>query len=86
LSDRIRYYWSTPEVSRVSAQLLRELTSAGLPLTLVSQYLPVQYAAIRDGRLKNDPRDIVLDGISQVLHHYADACNPAAAKAAKSFS
>ncbi|HLZ99355.1 MAG TPA: D-tagatose-bisphosphate aldolase, class II, non-catalytic subunit [Steroidobacteraceae bacterium] len=82
LSDRIRYYWSTPEVSRVCAQLLRELTSARLPLTLLSQYLPLQYAAIRDGRLKNDPRDIVLDGISQVLRHYAQACNPAAPKAA----
>jgi D-tagatose-1,6-bisphosphate aldolase subunit GatZ/KbaZ len=83
LSDRIRYYWATPEVSRVCAQLLRELTSAGLPLTLVSQYLPIQYAAIRDGRLKNDPRDIVLDGVSQVLRHYANACNPAAPTAAR---
>jgi D-tagatose-1,6-bisphosphate aldolase subunit GatZ/KbaZ len=86
LSDRIRYYWATPEVSRVCVQLLRELTSAGLPLTLVSQYLPVQYAAIRDGRLKNDPRGIVLDGISQVLRHYADACNPAVSKTAKNFN
>jgi D-tagatose-1,6-bisphosphate aldolase subunit GatZ/KbaZ len=81
LSDRIRYYWATPEVARVCAQLLLELTSAGLPLTLVSQYLPLQYAAIRDGRLKNDPREIVLDGVSQVLRHYANACNPAAAAA-----
>jgi D-tagatose-1,6-bisphosphate aldolase subunit GatZ/KbaZ len=82
LSDRIRYYWTTPEVSGVCAQMLRELTSARLPLTLVSQYLPIQYAAIRDGRLKNDPRDIVLDGVSQVLRHYANACNPAAPTAA----
>jgi D-tagatose-1,6-bisphosphate aldolase subunit GatZ/KbaZ len=83
LSDRIRYYWAAPEVSRVCAQLLRELTSARLPLTLVSQYLPLQYAAIRDGRLKNDPREIVLDGVSQVLRHYANACNPAAPAAAR---
>jgi D-tagatose-1,6-bisphosphate aldolase subunit GatZ/KbaZ len=83
LSDRIRYYWSTPEVSRVCAQMLGELTSARLPLTLVSQYLPVQYAAIRDGRLRNDPGEVVLDGISQVLRHYADACNPAVAAAAR---
>jgi D-tagatose-1,6-bisphosphate aldolase subunit GatZ/KbaZ len=83
LSDRIRYYWSTPEVSRVCTQLLRELTSTKVPLTLVSQYLPLQYAAIRDGRLKNDPREMVLDGVSQALRHYADACNPAAPKAAR---
>jgi D-tagatose-1,6-bisphosphate aldolase subunit GatZ/KbaZ len=83
LSDRIRYYWATPEVSRACAQLLHELTSAGLPLTLVSQYLPIQYAAIRDGRLMNDPRQIVLDGVSQVLRQYANACNPAAPAAAR---
>jgi D-tagatose-1,6-bisphosphate aldolase subunit GatZ/KbaZ len=63
--------------------LLHELTSAGLPLTLVSQYLPIQYAAIRDGRLMNDPRQIVLDGVSQVLRQYANACNPAAPAAAR---
>ena len=44
---------------------------------LLSQYLPVQYAAIRDGRLKNDPREMVLDGVERVLRHYADACNSA---------
>jgi D-tagatose-1,6-bisphosphate aldolase subunit GatZ/KbaZ len=81
LSDRIRYYWTTPQVSRVCALLLRELTAAGVPLTLLSQFLPVQYAAVRAGSLKNDPRDIVIDGVTQVLRHYAHACNPAARSA-----
>jgi D-tagatose-1,6-bisphosphate aldolase subunit GatZ/KbaZ len=79
LSDRIRYYWAAPEVSQACARLLHELTATNLPLTLVSQYLPMQYAAIRDGRLMNDPREIVLDGVSRVLRHYASACDPAAA-------
>jgi D-tagatose-1,6-bisphosphate aldolase subunit GatZ/KbaZ len=48
-----------------------------MPLTLISQYLPLQYAAIRDGRLNNDPRELVLDGVANVLRHYADACHPA---------
>lgn len=80
LSDRIRYYWNTPEVARACAQLLGELSRVGMPLTLVSQYLPIQYEAIRAGRLVNDPRSVVLDGIAQVLRHYADACNPAASE------
>ena len=50
-----------------------------VPLTLVSQYLPVQYAAIREGRLKNEPREIVLDGVEQVLRHYDHACRSAGA-------
>lgn len=77
LSDRIRYYWSTPEATRACTQLLERLAAVKVPLTLVSQYLPVQYAAIRDGRLRNDPRELALDGVAQVLRRYADACNPA---------
>lgn len=46
-------------------------------MTLISQYLPVQYAAIREGRLNNDPRELVLDAILQVLNHYDRACRPA---------
>jgi len=79
LSDRIRYYWSTPVVEAACSQLLKALTARGIPLTLISQYLPVQYAAIRAGRLANDPRELVLDGVEQVLHHYDRACRPAAA-------
>jgi D-tagatose-1,6-bisphosphate aldolase subunit GatZ/KbaZ len=47
-------------------------------MTLLSQYLPAQYAAIRDGRLRNEPRALALDGVAQVLRHYDAACNPAA--------
>jgi len=78
LSDRIRYYWSTPVIEAACNQLLAALASQGIPLTLISQYLPVQYAAIRAGRLNNDPRELVLDGVEQVLRHYDGACRPAA--------
>jgi D-tagatose-1,6-bisphosphate aldolase subunit GatZ/KbaZ len=76
LSDRSRYYWSTPVVEQACAQLLERLASRGIPLTLISQYLPVQYAAIRAGRLKNEPRELVLDGVEQVLRQYDGACRP----------
>jgi D-tagatose-1,6-bisphosphate aldolase subunit GatZ/KbaZ len=76
LSDRIRYYWTAPAVERACRDLLERLASNGMPLTLLSQYLPVQYAAIRDGRLQSDPRELVLDGVEQVLRHYDHACRP----------
>jgi len=77
LSDRIRYYWSAPAVDAACRQLLEVLAARGVPLTLISQYLPVQYAAIREGRVKNTPRELILDGVEQVLRHYDGACRPA---------
>jgi D-tagatose-1,6-bisphosphate aldolase subunit GatZ/KbaZ len=78
LSDRIRYYWSVPEVQESCDALLANLRSRGIPLTLLSQYLPVQYAAVREGSLANDPRELLLDAVAQVLKGYARACHPAA--------
>jgi D-tagatose-1,6-bisphosphate aldolase subunit GatZ/KbaZ len=82
LSDRIRYYWNVPEVRAACDALVANLTARAIPLTLLSQYLPRQYAAIRDGSLLNDPRALLLDGVAQVLRHYASACHPAAAGSA----
>ena len=76
LSDRIRYYWNTPVVEQACTQLFERLASRDIPLALISQYLPVQYAAIREGRLTGDPRELVFDGIEHVLLHYERACRP----------
>jgi D-tagatose-1,6-bisphosphate aldolase subunit GatZ/KbaZ len=76
LSDRIRYYWNTPVVEQACTQLFERLASRDIPLALISQYLPMQYAAIREGRLTGEPRELVFDGIEQVLLHYERACRP----------
>jgi D-tagatose-1,6-bisphosphate aldolase subunit GatZ/KbaZ len=77
LSDRIRYYWNVPEVRAACDALVANLSARRIPLTLVSQYLPTQYAAIREGSLTNDPRALLLDGVAQVLRDYDKACHPA---------
>jgi D-tagatose-1,6-bisphosphate aldolase subunit GatZ/KbaZ len=77
LSDRIRYYWNVPEVRAACDALVANLRARRIPLTLLSQYLPSQYAAIREGSLVNDPRALLLDGVAQVLRDYAKACHPA---------
>jgi D-tagatose-1,6-bisphosphate aldolase subunit GatZ/KbaZ len=81
LSDRIRYYWNTPVVVRACAQLLEHLAATPIPLALLSQYLPVQYRAVRAGSLPNEPREWVLDAIEQVLNQYVRACRLPAADA-----
>ncbi|QGZ42323.1 D-tagatose-1,6-bisphosphate aldolase subunit GatZ/KbaZ [Pseudoduganella flava] len=74
LSDRIRYYWPHPAVQQAQARLLAQLERTPPPLTLLSQYLPVQYAAVRDGRLPNRPADLLKEGVARVLRQYMDAC------------
>ena len=73
-SDRSRYYWPASEVQAALAKLIKNLDAAPLPLSLLSQYLPVQYERIRNGRLANSPRPIMLDKVISVLADYAYAC------------
>ncbi len=74
LSDRIRYYWSSPPVQRALGQLMQNLGGKTLPLTLISQYLPLQWDRIRSGQIANAPEAIILDKINSVLADYTYAC------------
>ena len=73
-SDRCRYYWNEPSVQKQVAVLLDNLQVLPIPLTLVSQFLPLEYAAIRDGRLRSHPEELIRHHIRQVMRVYAAAC------------
>ena len=73
-SDRCRYYWGDIEVQQELSQLRANLDASPPPLTLVSQYLPMEYEAIRSGRLQADPEEIIQEHIRVVLRVYASAC------------
>jgi len=73
-SDRSRYYWPDPNVQKSLARLLDNLARYPVPLTLLSQFLPVQYARVRAGRLENAPRALIHAQIRAVLDDYAYAC------------
>lgn len=79
LSDRIRYYWPHPAIQAAQARLLANLERSAPPLTLLSQYLPGQYEAVRAGRLANAPQELLKEGVARVLRQYADACAGGAA-------
>ena len=74
-SDRLRYYWPDVEVAAAEARLYDNLTNVAIPLPMISQYLPVQYARIRSGTLTANPRDLVIDKIRDALRPYAIACS-----------
>ncbi|MCY9873286.1 D-tagatose-bisphosphate aldolase, class II, non-catalytic subunit [Vibrio barjaei] len=82
LSDRIRYYWSHPEVKTAQQALFTHLEANPLPATLLSQYLPNQAKAISQNQIQNNPADIVIHKIMEVTQVYSKACysNAAACK------
>ncbi len=75
-SDRLRYYWPDPEIVAAQSRLLTNLGAVDIPLPMLSQYLPAQYARVRSGTLTAEPTELVIDYVRDVLRAYASACNP----------
>jgi len=73
-SDRSRYYWPAPRVQEALARLLDNLEKHPPPLTMLSQFLPIQYERVRAGALPNQPVACIHDKIRHVLADYACAC------------
>jgi D-tagatose-1,6-bisphosphate aldolase subunit GatZ/KbaZ len=73
-SDRCRYYWQEPEVEAEIKVLTDNLTTYPPALTLVSQYLPLEYEAIRAGGLHASPAEMIRQHIGTVVCKYAKAC------------
>ncbi|MFG6413131.1 D-tagatose-bisphosphate aldolase, class II, non-catalytic subunit [Roseateles sp. DC23W] len=74
LSDRIRYYWAHPAVRQACQTMLARLDASPPPLTLLSQYLPRQYEAVREGRITTQTDALLRDGTVQALRPYLYAC------------
>ncbi|NMM40633.1 D-tagatose-bisphosphate aldolase, class II, non-catalytic subunit [Pseudoalteromonas arctica] len=73
-SDRIRYYWGQAGNQNAVEILFSNLQKQPIPLPLLSQYMPLQYLAVRNNTLQNSPKSLVLHHIMQVTSRYADAC------------
>ena len=84
LSDRCRYYWPVPRLAAAVERLLANLTERPMPLPLLSQYLPRQHEAIREGRLAAEPRALVRAKVDEVAGIYARACGAQAGVSARS--
>ena len=75
-SERVRYYWPDPEIHAAQERLLSNLAGRDIPLPLLSQHLPEQYARVRGGELPVEPTALVLDRVRDVLRVYSLACSP----------
>lgn len=68
-SDRSRYYYATKPVDEAIKKMLDNLKD-GCPLNLLSQFMPIQYTKVREGSLKNDPKELVLDRVGNTIDEY----------------
>ena len=73
-SDRSRYYWPQPTVAVALERLLANLNAHPAPISLLSQYLPNQSAALRARVVSNHPVELIHSKILEVLDQYAYAC------------
>lgn len=75
-SDRARYYFPVEEVRVAVETLIKNLKSTKIPLTLLSEFMPIQYNKIRSGILKNEPEAILKDRIVNCIDDYMYASIP----------
>ena len=73
LSDRSRYYWVNPDVQNALQKLFANLRKLHIPLSLISQFSPLQYQKIRSGEIAGSPEAIIKDRIGSVLEDYDQA-------------
>jgi D-tagatose-1,6-bisphosphate aldolase subunit GatZ/KbaZ len=76
-SDRCRYYLPSPAVKDACDLLIRNLRAVRPPLSLISQFMPRQYALIRSGLLECDPEALMKSRIRECLDEYGYAMSGA---------
>ena len=72
-SDRSRYYWHVPAVREAVRVLLDNLARTEIPLTLLSQFLPLQYRRIRENCIRPEPVALLRESVRAVLRDYSAA-------------
>lgn len=68
-SDRSRYYMQNAEVVGAIDLLMKNMKD-GVPLNLLSQFMPIQYTKVREGFLTNDPEELVRDRVINCIDEY----------------
>ena len=72
-SDRSRYYLGEPRVEAAKNKLFRNLDEITIPDTLLHQFFPIQYQAVRQGKLVKTSEALIKDCVIQVIRRYQRA-------------
>ena len=57
------------EVSEAREAMINNL-KGGVPLNLLSQFMPRQYTKVREGVIANDPEVLIVDHICDTINEY----------------
>ena len=68
-SDRIRYYMVDKQIQD-AINILFDNLKDGIPLNLLSQFMPIQYTKVREKTLANTPNALVKDRIKNCIDEY----------------
>jgi D-tagatose-1,6-bisphosphate aldolase subunit GatZ/KbaZ len=74
LSDRIRYYWSEPDVQRALNAMIARLSGTSVPPGLMRQFAPEFHPTVAASGGIIEPRPILQAKVRQVLLDYWQAC------------
>lgn len=76
-SDRCRYYMGDESITAAMKQLFDNLSKIEIPLNILHQYMPRQYAKIQQGTLSVNPRELAKDGVMSFAEDYEYAVSNA---------
>ncbi len=69
-SDRSRYYMSRPTVENARRKLFENIDTLDIPMSMLKQYMPMQYIKVRDGVLPLKARELVKDNVVTLVEDY----------------
>ncbi len=69
-SDRCRYYFAQPEMKEAIEKLFDNLSRVEIPLSMLRQYMPVQYVKVRDGVLPLNAKALAEDCVVHLVEDY----------------
>lgn len=75
-SDRARYYLPDSQVDAAIHQLIENLSGIDIPLSVLSQYMPWSYQALRAGRISSKPEELLLEHVGHYIDEYLYAVVP----------
>ncbi|SUB59199.1 D-tagatose-1,6-bisphosphate aldolase subunit kbaZ [Phocoenobacter uteri] len=73
LSDRCRYYLPEPKLQQVISEMKTAFAGRTIPLGLLKQYMPAEFDAVREGKIKGDFDNLVHFHIQLALLPYYEA-------------